>query len=95
MFLKISLSFVVNYSETLELSWNIEPNRTESNRTESNFFNISMFFRVRFDRTDKNHLNAIKQNSVRSNQTRKNIEILKKFGPRKAMFNSVRFGSVG
>ncbi len=28
---------------------------------------------------------------VRSNRTRKNIEILKKFGSREAMFNSVRF----
>ena len=40
-----------------ELSWYIEPNRTESNRiefnwTESNFFNISMFFWVRFDRIE-------------------------------------------
>ena len=41
-----------NYSETLELSWNIEPNRTESNSIElvrSNFFNISMFFRVQIE----------------------------------------------
>jgi hypothetical protein len=33
--------------------------------------------------------------SVRSNRTRKNIEILKKFGSSEAMFNSVRFDSVG
>jgi len=58
-----------------------------------------MFFRARFDldRTELlkiiqmhqihhvNHSNALKH---------KNIEILKKFGLREPMFNSVRFGSV-
>jgi len=41
-----------------------------------------------------NHSNALKQSSVRSNRTQKNIEILKKFGLREPMFNSVRFDSV-
>jgi hypothetical protein len=38
------------YSETLELSWNIEPNRTESN-----FFNTLMFLlsSVRFGKREK------------------------------------------
>jgi len=41
------------------------------------------------------HSNAIKQSSVRSNRTHKNIEILKKYGFRELIFNSVWFGSVG
>ncbi len=32
--------------------------------------------------------------SVRSNRTHKNIDILKKFGLREPMFNSVRFDSI-
>jgi hypothetical protein len=80
--------------ETLEPSWNIEPNRTELN-----FFNISMFLC-----TDKNgqmhqihHVNAFKykkQSSVRSNY-HKNIKILNKFGFCELMFNSVRLKKRG
>jgi len=44
----------------------------------------------RSNRTRKNHSNAIKQSSVQWNRIRKNIEILKKFGFRELMFNSVR-----
>jgi len=67
-----------------------------------------MFFRVRFDRTELikiiqmhqiHHVKSFKCNktefdSIEPNRTRKNIEILKKFGSREAMFNSIRFGSV-
>ncbi len=34
----------------------------------------------------------IKQSSVRSNKTHKHIKILKNFGLREPMFNSIRFG---
>ena len=42
---KLKVTRAFNNSETLELSWNIEPNRIE-------FFQYFDFFRVRFDRTD-------------------------------------------
>jgi len=100
------LLFIIDFyhSETLELSCNIEPNRTESNWIEPNrteFFQYFYVFSssVWSNRTHKNHPNAsntsceiiqMQHSSVRSNRTRKNIEILKKFGSREAMFNSVR-----
>jgi len=74
------------YSETLELSWNVEPNRTESNRTELNLNDFTWCIWCIW---------MIFMSSVRSNRTRKNIEILKKFEPREAMFNSIWFDSVG
>ncbi len=88
--------FRINYSKTLELSWNIDPNRIEFKQIssiESNFFNISMFFHKNHSMHQihhVNHSNAIKQCSFRSNRTRKNIEILKNFGSRELIFNSIR-----
>jgi len=39
------------YSETLELCWNIETNRTETNRIQSKRI-VFFQYRVRFDRTE-------------------------------------------
>jgi hypothetical protein len=71
---------MLKYSETLELSWNIEPNRTE-------LIKIIQMHQI-------HHVKSFKCNKTEFGwiETRKNIEILKKFGSREAMFNSVRFG---
>jgi hypothetical protein len=58
--IKIKLFYyrLVLYSETLELSWNIEPNRIQSNQIE--FFKYFDVFSssVRSNRTHRYHSNA-------------------------------------
>ena len=50
---------------------------------------------VRFDRTELIKIIQMHQiHHVKAFKCNKNIEILKKFGFRESMFNSVRFGSV-
>jgi len=63
------------------ISWNNEPNRTESA--------VFLFPKSLI------HSKAIKQISVQSNRTRKKIEILKKFGFWELTFNSIRFNKRG
>ena len=46
------------YSETLELSWNIEPNQTESNQIQPNYFELVRSNQIEFFLS-----------SVRSNRT--------------------------
>jgi len=84
-YLKIT---VIEFSETLELSWNIELNRTEFNRIE--FFQYFDVFSttVRSNRIHKNHSNA--SNTPCKVIQISYIEILKKFGSHKIMSDSVR-----
>ena len=46
--------FLDRYSETLELSWNIEPNRIELNRTEPN--------RIESNRIESNSIELVRSN---------------------------------
>ena len=85
----------MQYSETFEFNaYQIE---IESNAIKDVTYNwlVLLVSRIRFDLDlvrIKFESFTVKQSSV---QTRKNIEILKKFGSRELMFNSIRFGKRG